>query len=122
VSRVADVPFYAQRDDEVEAKLYNLWRRAKLHFPLPIRVPLIDYPHMTMVLEEHEWVCVDDANNDLPVLAWVAFEDHGRDALHQPVKCKLNYYHFAASKVRAHSLELMQEELEKRLKDDPPKL
>ena len=118
MSRVKDVPYYAQRDDKLDAQLYNLWRRAKMHFEMPIRLPLSDYPGFVMILEEEEWVCVDERQNDFPVLAWVEFEDQGRDTLHLPVKCKLNYYHFAASKVRAHSLELMQAELEARLHDD----
>lgn len=115
MSRVKDVPVYAQRDDEVSAKLYNLWRRAKLHFSLPIRIPLTGFRGLVMVLEENEWVCVNERENDLPVLAWVEFEDHGRDALHVPVKCKLNHYHFAASKVRAASLELMETALDEKL-------
>jgi hypothetical protein len=118
VSRIADVPYCAQRDSEIEAKLYNLWRRAKLHFTMPIRLPLAAYSGFVMVLEDNEWVCVDERQNDIPILAWVEFQDQGRDALHLPVKCKLNYYHFAASKVRAHSLELVQDELEKRLHED----
>ncbi len=117
MSRTGDVPYFAQREDEVSAALYNLWRRAKLHFQLPIRIPLKDYYRFVMILEEHEWVCADERQNDIPILAWVEFEDKGRDALHLPVKCKLNYYHFAASKVRAHSLELMEKELENRLKE-----
>jgi len=112
MSRVRDVPVYAQREDEVTAKLYNLWRRAKLHYPCPIRFPLPDYPGMVMILEEREWVCANERQNDLPVLAWVEFEDRGRDALHTPVRCKLNYYHFAASKMRARTLELMEKTLE----------
>jgi len=115
VSRVGDVPVYQQRDDEVTAKLYNLWRRAKLHFDLPMRITLEGYRGLVMVLEEHVWVIVNERQNDLPVIAWVEFEDQGRDALHVPVKCKLNFYHFAASKVRAHSLELMEEALEQKL-------
>ncbi len=118
MSRIADVPYCAQRDDVVEAKLYNLWRRAKRRFTMPLRLPLLDYPGFVMILEAHAWVCADERQNDIPILAWVEFEDEGRDALHLPVNCKLNYYHFAASKVRAHSLELVQAELEKRLHDD----
>lgn len=115
MSRVGDVPVYQQRDDEVPAKLYNLWRRAKLHFDLPLRISLEGYRGLVMVLDLHEWVIVNEREEDLPVLAWVDFEDQGRDALHLPVKCKLNHYHFAASKIRAHSLELMEEALEKKL-------
>lgn len=118
MSRVADVPLYAQREDKVNAELYNLWRRAKLHFKVPIRVPVSDSPGFVMILEENEWVCADETMNDLPVLAWVEFDDQGRDSLHTPVKCKLNYYHFAASKIRAYSLEMMKVVLEQRLHDD----
>jgi len=121
VSRIGDIPYYAQRNDEIDAKLYNLWRRAKMHFTIPMRIPLVDYSSCVMLLEKHEWVCVDERQNDLPILAWIEFEDQGRDALHLPVKCKLNYYHYAASKVRAHSLELMQDELEKRLRENKVK-
>lgn len=115
MSRVGDVPVYAQREDEVSARLYNLWRRAKLHFTLPLRIPLEGFRGLVMVLEEHEWVCVNERENDLPVLAWVEFKDQGRDALHLSVKCKLNHYHFAATKIRAQSLLIMESELEKKL-------
>jgi len=115
VSRTADVPYYQQREDEVDAKLYNLWRRAKHRFTMPMRIPLEGYKGLIMILENDEWVCADENLNDMPVIAWLEFEDDHRETLHMPVKCKLNYYHYAASKVRAHSLELAQIELDKRL-------
>lgn len=115
MSRVEGMPVYAQHDEVVSAKLYNLWRRAKLHFDLPVRIPLADFRGLVMVLDEHEWACVDERGNDMPVLAWVEFEDQKRDAIHLPVKCKLNHYHYAALKVHTRSLELMEAELEKRL-------
>jgi len=117
VSRVGDVPVYEQRDDEVEASLYNLWRRAKLHLTLPIRLDVPKYRGIAMLLEEDCWICVDERNNDLPLLAWVAFEDKGRDTLHTPVKCKLNYYHYAATRLRLPVLEWMGEELKRRLQE-----
>jgi hypothetical protein len=112
------MPVYAQNDEEVSAKLYNLWRRVKLHFSLPIRIPLEGYRGLVMALEEHEWVVVDERQNDMPVLAWIEFEDQGRDAIHLPVKCKLNHYHFAAEKIRTHSLELMETALEEKLNSE----
>ncbi len=118
MNRIRDVPVYAQRDDEVTAKLYNLWRRAKLHHPCPMRISLPSYPGMVILLEEREWICANERQGDLPVLAWMAFEDQGRDALHEPVKCKLNYYHVAASKLRGAALRLMEEKLEHSLHDD----
>ncbi len=118
MSRIADLPVYVQRNDEVSAKRYNLWRRAKLHYPCPIRLALPGYPGVVMILEEREWVCANERQGDLPMLAWIAFEDQGRDALHAPVKCKLNYYHFAASKFRAPALTLMEALLDKLLHDE----
>lgn len=115
MSRVEGMPVYAQYDEMVSAKLYNLWRRVKLHFDLPLRIPLEGYRDLVMILETHEWVCADGSQNDMPVLAWVEFEDQGRDAIHLAVKCKLNHYHYAASKVHGPSLEIMESTLEKKL-------
>ena len=118
MSRIDEMPVYKQHDAEVEAKLYNLWRRAKLHLPFPVRLPLPGLKHLVLVLEEHEWVCVDESSNDFPVIAWLEFEDKARDALHEPVKCKLNYYHYAASMISDDVLVLMAELLEARLAED----
>jgi len=117
VSRVGEVPCYARRPDQVDAGLYNLWRRARLHLPLPIRIPLPEQAGVAMIVEEREWVCVNVRQNDLPILAWVEFEDENRSALHTPVRCQLNYYHFAASRYRAMALQVMAEELEQRLRN-----
>ncbi len=115
--RLEGIPVFAERADEVDARLYNLWRRARLHLDLPIRLPLPGLSGMAMLLEEHEWICVDERLNDVPVLAWVEFEDRHRDALHLPVRCRLNYYHYAASKIRADALAAMEAELEAAVKE-----
>jgi len=116
MSRVGEVPVYAQRPDEVSAALYNLWRRARLHWSCPIRLQLPAQPGVVMILEEREWVCANMLQNDLPILAWVEFEDRNRNALHLPVPCKLNYYHFAASRLRAGVLEATERALEEKLR------
>ncbi|MDX2506071.1 MAG: hypothetical protein QNL62_16560 [Gammaproteobacteria bacterium] len=115
MSRVVGMPVYEQQKVEVAARLYNLWRRAKLHMQCPIRFALADYRGLVMILDKDEWLCADERQNDMPVICWLKFADQGRDALHLPVQCTLNYYHFAASKIRAHVLELMAEELERML-------
>lgn len=118
MSRVDDVPVYEQRSDAIEAKLYNLWRRAKMHFAMPLRLEFDELPGVAMILDRDEWACVNTHQNDLPLLAWVEFEDQGRDTLHTPVPCKLNYYHYAASKYRGRVLQLMGVALERRLHED----
>jgi hypothetical protein len=114
-TRIGDVPAYATRDDRIEARHYNLWRRACGRFGSPLRLPLPGMGGMELVLDEREWVVVDARQNDLPVLAWVNFDDRGRCALHEPVSCTLNYYHFAATRLRAKVLDILEQTLEKRL-------
>ncbi len=116
MSRVGEVPVYAQRADEIAAPLYNLWRRARLKGLGPLRLEFDELAGVAMLLEEKEWVCVNTLQNDLPILAWVEFEDAHRDALHLPVRCKLNYYHFAASKYRATVLEATERALDEMLR------
>lgn len=117
MSRITDLPVYERRAEVIDAKLYNLWRRAKLHLPLPIKIKLSYLTGMMLILEEQEWVCVDTRQNELPVIAWVDFEDKGRSSLHAQVACHLNYYHYAASMLRAKVLHAMQEELKERLRE-----
>ena len=113
MSRVEDTPVYERQSVEVPAKLYNLWRRAKLHATLPIRFPLEGYRGLVMILDKHEWLCANERQNDLPVICWLNFVDQGRDAIHLPVQCTQNYYHYAAHKIREPVMDLMEQELEK---------
>jgi len=115
MSRVVGMPIYEHQTVEVPAKLYNLWRRAQLHFTYPIRFSLVGYRGLVMILDEDEWLCADERQNDFPVICWLKFAGQGRNALHLPVSCTLNFYHFAAHKIREHVLELMEHELENRL-------
>ena len=115
VTRIHDMPVYAARSDRVDAALYNLWRRARLHLGMPLRTDLPGLKQMVLILEEDSWVVVDASQFDLPVLAWVGFEDEGRASLHTPVGCTLNYYHYMAGHVREKALAHMAEFLESRL-------
>jgi len=121
VTRIHDMPVYATRRDEIDATLYNLWRRARLHLHIPIRIELPELKQMSLILEEDSWVMVDSQQHDLPVLAWVDFQDKGRSSLHTPVNCTLNYYHFMANQLRNRVVELMTQRLEEYLtKIDKP--
>jgi len=117
VTRINDMPVYAAQTDQLEASLYNLWRRARLHLEMPLRIELPGLKQMMLVVEEDCWVVVDQCQYDLPVLAWVDFQDAGRTSLHTPVTCTLNYYHYLASHLRAKVLVRMAEALEARLSD-----
>ncbi len=119
VTRIHDMPVYATRTDEIEAPLYNLWRRACLHLQIPMRIELPNLKQMALILEEDSWVVVDQYQYDLPVLAWLDFQDSDRTALHTPIACKLNYYHHMANHLREKVLELMSEALQGRLDHSP---
>lgn len=110
------MPIYEQRNDMVDAELYNFWRRARIHAILPERFEDPEStPGIAVIAEVNEWVCVNIAANDLPIVAWVEFAVEGRNTLHTPVPCKVNYYHFAASRYRARALEILRRGLDHRL-------
>lgn len=116
MTRIKDIPIYEQRNDTVDAKIYNLWRLARMHQLLPERFEAPDTtPGIAVVADLNEWVCVNIAANDLPILAWVDFAVEGRSTLHTPVPCKVNYYHFAASRYRARALDILRDGLDRRL-------
>ena len=115
-TRIYDMPVYEKRDWQVDATLYNLWRRARLHLSLPMRIELLEQKQMVLIIDEDSWAVVDQNQYDLPILAWVSFQDKGRDSLHTPVSCTLNFYHFMASRLRQPALERMAAVLEEKLK------
>jgi len=117
-ARLADMPVMARRDDHLDADVFNIWRRARNRWGSPMRLEGIGLKQMEMILTDRYWVCVDAIRHDCPIIAWVDIDDIGRNSLHEPIPCKLNYYHFAASAVRARALERVKEILERRLKED----
>jgi len=115
VTRIHDMPVYATRCDEVQPSLYNLWRRARLHDLLPLRFDLPGMLQMTLIIEQDCWVVVDQNQYDLPVMAWVDFQDEHRDSLHTAVTCTINYYHYLANQLQGKILQLMTEYLQTQL-------
>jgi len=117
-ARLADMPIMAQRQDMIDAKIFNLWRRYRLLPDAQQRFRLKGLKSMRFVLADHFWAVADSANYDAPVLAWVDFNMSNRSALHEPVSCRVNYYHFAASAIRSRTLEMMAAMMEEQLKAD----
>ncbi len=116
-TRITDMPVMASRPAEIEASVYNLWRRSRMHFGPHTRLDIPDLPQMVLILDEDSWVVVNERQYDLPILAWVDFQDAHRDSLHKPIACTLNYYHYMASSIRAKVLDRMAEILECHLKE-----
>jgi len=119
-TRIHDMPVYASRAETLDASIYNLWRRARLHITMPLRIEMPELKQMALILDEDSWVVVDQCQFDLPVLAWIDFQDSGRNTLHTPVVCTLNYYHYLASHIREKALTHMFNTLEALLNDAEP--
>ncbi len=119
-TRINDMPVYESRTETLDASIYNLWRRARLHIEMPLRIEMHELKQMALILEDDSWVVVDQCQYDLPVLAWVEFQDSERSTLHTPVTCTLNYYHYLASHIREKVLRHMSKDLEARLSHAEP--
>lgn len=120
VTRIHDMPIYQTQSEQLDAAIYNLWRRARLHLTMPLRIEMPQLKQMALIVDEDCWVLVDQCQYDLPVLAWLDFQDAGRSTLHTPVVCTINYYHYLASHLQEKVLLLMTEALQARLKDEHP--
>lgn len=77
----------------IEAATFNQARLALLRVDNPLRVSLKGHRCLDVILSQEQWLCVDSCNNDQPIMAWREFEVQHRDALHQPINCKLYLYH-----------------------------
>ena len=113
--RLADMPVMAQRPSLIDAKIFNLWRRYRQRSHSAQRFRLAGLKSLRFIAADTYWVVADSANYDAPVIAWIEFDIAGRSSLHEPVPCKINYYHFAASAVRAKALDLMNRTFEEAL-------
>ena len=74
-TRIDTMPVYATRPCQLDASLYNLWRRARLHLGSPLRLPLPGLKQIVLLLEDDSWVVVNEGQYYLPVLSWVNFQD-----------------------------------------------
>ncbi len=98
------MPYMAQRKGCLEAAVFNKWRLAIPRLGNRIDIALLGLKSMHFVLTPNFWVVVDAVNCDVPIIAWLDFNIADRTDLHKPIPCTLNYYHFAASAIRARAL------------------
>ena len=79
----------------------------RLHVKLRYQIPKLK--HLDLVLQKDAWIVVDKVLNDMPIIAWTNFEADHRDTLHEPIKCEIRLFHFAAendsgSNTRSHGI------------------
>ena len=117
--RLREMPRYSTEESSVEARHYNQIRLALQRLPGPIRLKLTGLPHIDMVIDNDSWVCVDTSLNDLPVVAWTDFNTKTRQGLHQPIQCKLHYFHYKAGLLAIKALNTTAALLAERLAHPP---
>lgn len=113
--RLNDLPPLDSYPSRIPAAVWNVWRRYRVRHPDASCFGLEGLPPLSLRLDGDSWVVMDSNLYDLPILAWCDFQDSPERGLHEPVPCTVRHYHQGASKVRNQTLELMQEELERRL-------
>jgi hypothetical protein len=94
----------------IEATCYNHVRLALRRLGNPLRVDLPEHRGLEIILYDNQWVCVDSTRDDQPVMAWIDFDTRRhRDALYEPVPCKLRLYHMHAGLVMGSALDALDQ-------------
>lgn len=120
MSRLPDLPILSAYPDEIPAEQYNRVRLALRRLPNPIRLRLEGLRHLDIIIDDDSWVCVDRVLNDMPVIAWTEFDTQHRAGLHEPVRCKLTYYHAYAGLVVKKALVALTHQLDALLAEKYP--
>jgi len=105
---------------EVQAIYYNHVQTALKRLNNQIRFKIPTLKHLDLILQIDAWIVVDTVLNDMPIIAWSDFKVEHRETLHQPVKCEIRFYHFAADKIMDKTLEAMELVLGEKMADDLP--
>ena len=125
-TRHDEVPQLGSRAGKVNANYYNHVQTALKRLGNQIRLRIPKLKHLDLILQKDAWIVVDITLNDIPVVAWTNFETEGRDSLHEPIKCEIRFFHFAASMILNRTLEAMElmlgEEMEQYLPDNDNKV
>ena len=114
-SRLNDIPIIKSVPSYVGATHFNRVRLSQIRLDESLRLELFSLRGLDIVIEDDAWVCIDRTLGDLPVLAWTDFDKKGRAGLHQPVPCKLRFYHNHADLICGTVLDDLGRILERRL-------
>jgi hypothetical protein len=119
-TRHNEVPQLHTRTGKVNALYYNHVQTALKRIDNELRFQIPKLKHLDLILQKDAWIVVDRVLNDVPVVAWTNFEVEHRDALHEPIKCKVLFFHYAASMIMNRTLEAMELMLGEELSDYLP--
>ena len=113
--RLDEVPLLDSYPSKIPAPVWNVWRRYRNGAHFPNCFPLEGFAPMSLLIDQDSWAIVDSSLYDLPILAWIEFDEPPGRAIHEPVACVVRQYHQGATKIRAEALQQLQQELETRL-------
>ena len=105
-------PFLRRTEDEIPASLWNLWRRWRARFGAALEIPLAARPGTAFVATDEFWLMLDTTQGGAPLIMWLDFMVEGRDALHAPVPCFVQYYDYAGSRFRDEALDEARQHME----------
>ncbi len=118
-TRHHEVPMLGCRDTTVDSNYYNHVQVALKRLNRPVRFRIPKLKHLDLIIQRDAWIVVDKVLNDVPIIAWTDFSIEHREALHQPIKCKLRTWHAAAGLIRTRTLEAMEMLLGEELSHHP---
>lgn len=112
-----DYPALRVMQKTITASDYNRIRLGLSREKLPWRIELKKFRCLYCVLDETAWVCIDECQDDLPILAWRDFNVSQRDSLESPVTCRLFLFHTHAGLIMGSALEALVEAIEEHFKN-----
>lgn len=115
-ARHLDVPTMAIRPNrKVDARYYNHVQTALKKLGPEIRIRPTGLKHLDLIIQKDAWIVVDRVLNDVPVVAWMNFQVHHRDSLHEPINCEIRIWHALASMIMTKTLQAMDQMLDHEL-------
>jgi hypothetical protein len=106
-SRLENIPVYDTKVCDIRAQDYNLVKIALKRLGSPIRLEIPNLRTLDFILEDEVWVIVDRSMNDIPVVAWLEFDEHHREGLHEDIKSERRTYHTHALIIVDKALEAL---------------
>jgi hypothetical protein len=119
-TRHNEVPQLSSRAGKMNALYYNHVQTALKQLGNQIRLKIPKLKHLDLIIQKDAWIIVDNVLNDVPIVAWTSFETKGRDTLHEPIKCEIRFFHYAATMILNRTLEAMELMLGELLQQEIP--
>lgn len=114
-SRLEGLPTFSSESSTVPAALFNEVRLAIIRLDKSLRFPIEGLRNLELILDEETWVVVDVSLNEIPILAWIDFQAHHRNNLHEPISCRLLTYHMHANVIIDQVKQAIHDEIDSRL-------